>query len=149
EDLHAAAVVAALEGGVDLAPQRCNGLRHLPRFGLDLSFQFDRRVGEVVAFVRLAGGDGGDGQQQDERGCKGSANERAHGGTSIFPSGWGSRTGRQDQRQNMSGSWPSHAPPRPTGPRAQRPDGVPTWRTCIIFITRTPLCPTPPSGSRG
>src|SRR5262249_18036543 len=83
EDLHAAAVVAALEGGIDLAPQRSNGFRRLPRLSLDLGFQFHRRVGEIGAFERLVGGDGGDGQQQDERGCKGSANERAHGGTSI------------------------------------------------------------------
>ena len=42
-----------------------------------------RRVGEIGAFERFVGGDGGDGQQQDERSCNGSANERAHGGTSI------------------------------------------------------------------
>src|SRR5262249_33294879 len=83
EDPHAAAVVAALEGGGALATQRGNGFRPPPRFGLDLRFQFDRRVGEIGTFERLVGGDGGDGQQQDERGCKGSANERAHGGTSI------------------------------------------------------------------
>src|SRR5262249_62083150 len=68
EDPHAAAVVAALEGGVDLAPQRGNGFGHLPRFGLDLGFQFDRRVGEIGAFERLVSGGGGGRQQQAQRG---------------------------------------------------------------------------------
>src|SRR5262249_37231486 len=50
EDPHAAAVVAALEGRVDLAPQLGNGFRYLARFGFDLGFELDRRVGEIVAF---------------------------------------------------------------------------------------------------
>jgi hypothetical protein len=95
EDLHAAAEIVALECGVGLAPQRRGGLRHLACLGLDLSFQLDRRVGEIIAFERLVGGDGGDGQQQDERGCNGSANERKHGKTSI-PVGRGIRTGRPE-----------------------------------------------------
>ena len=75
-----------------------------PGFGLDLGFQLDRRVGEIVALERLVGGDGGDGQQQDERGGKGSANEREHGGSSI-PVGRGNPNGAaQDERQNMSRS---------------------------------------------
>ena len=92
QDLHAAAEVVALEGGIRFAPQRCGGLRHLARFGLDLGFQFDRRIGEIIALERFVGGDGGDGQQQDERGCIGSANEREHGGSSI-PVGRGFRSG--------------------------------------------------------
>ena len=50
EDPHPAAVVPALEGGVDLAPQLGNGFRHLARCGPDLGFELDRRVGEIVAF---------------------------------------------------------------------------------------------------
>jgi hypothetical protein len=77
-DLHAAAKVVALERGVGLAPQRGGGLRHLAGLGL-IWAQLDRRVGEIVALERLVGGNRGNGQQQDERGC-GSANERDHGG---------------------------------------------------------------------
>ena len=59
EDLHAAAEIVALEGGVRLAPQRRGGLRHRARFGLDLRFELDRRVGEIVALEGLVGGNGG------------------------------------------------------------------------------------------
>src|SRR5262249_6151440 len=92
EDPHGAAVVAALEGGVDLAPKRGDRFCHLPRFGLDLGFQFDRRVGEVGAFEHLVGGDGGGGQQQDQRGCNSTASERPHGGTAN-PVGVGKQDG--------------------------------------------------------
>src|SRR5262249_12618420 len=115
----------------------------------DLGFEFDRGVGEIGTFERLVGGDGGGGEQQDERGCYGSANERAHGGTSIPRRGGEAGRGRQDQCQNMSRSWPSLAARRRTGHRAQGPDDVPKHLTFIIFIRRTRLCPTPPSGSRG
>ena len=92
EDPHAAAVVAALKGGVDVAPQLGNRLRHLARVGLDLGFELDRRFSEIIAFEYFVGGDGGGRQQQDERGCKRSANERAHGGTSV-PAGVGKPNG--------------------------------------------------------
>ena len=92
EDLHAAAEVVALEGGIRFAPQRRGGFRHLTRFALDLGFQLDRRIGEIIAPERFVGGNGGDGQQQNERGCAGSANEREHGGSSI-PVGRGFRSG--------------------------------------------------------
>ena len=68
------------------------GFDDLTGFGLDLGFELDRRIGEIVALERLVGGNGGDGQQQNERGCEGSANEREHGGTSI-PVGRGNPNG--------------------------------------------------------
>ena len=83
ENLHAAAEIVALESGVGFAPQRGGGLGHLACFGLDLGFQLDRRVGEIIALERLVGGDGGDAEQHDERGCKRSANERGHGGPPV------------------------------------------------------------------
>ncbi len=104
EDLHAAAEIVALEGGVGLAPQRGGGLGHLAGFGLDLGFELDRRIGEIVALEGLVGGDAGSGQQQDERSCEGSANEREHGGP-PFPSAGESERGHcKDERQNMSRS---------------------------------------------
>ena len=109
EDLHAAAEIVALEGGIGLAPQRGGGLGHLPGFGLDLGFELDRRIGEIIALERFVGGDGGSGQQQDERSCEGSANEREHGGPPV-PAGGGNPNGGhcKDERQNMSRSWPSY-----------------------------------------
>ena len=92
EDLHAAAEVVALEGGVGLAPQRGGRLARLAGVGLDLGFELDRRIGEVIALEGLVGGDGGNGQQQDERSCKGSANERRHGGPPV-PAGRGNPSG--------------------------------------------------------
>src|SRR5262249_22537653 len=59
-----------------------------------------------------------------------AARTNARMGGPPFPSGWGSRTGRQDQRQNVSTSWPSRATYRPTGARAQGPDGAPKRLTC-------------------
>ena len=50
------AEIVALEGRVRLAAQRGGGLRHLPGIGLDLGFQPDRGVGEIVALERLFGG---------------------------------------------------------------------------------------------
>src|SRR5262249_46602042 len=98
ENLRRAAEIGALERGIGLAAKRSGGFRHLARLGLGLRFQFDRPIGEIVALERPLGSQGGGRQQQDERGCKGSANERAHGAP-PFPSGWGSRTGRRDQPQ--------------------------------------------------
>ena len=68
------------------------GLVDLAGVGLDLGFELDRRVGEIIALERLVGGDGGNGQQQDERSCKGSANEREHGGPPV-PAGRGNPNG--------------------------------------------------------
>ncbi len=53
EQLHAGAEIVALEGGVGLAPQRGGGLGDLAGFGLDLGFELDRRIGEIVALERL------------------------------------------------------------------------------------------------
>src|SRR5262245_28237500 len=69
-----------------------------------------------------------------------AARTNARMGGPPFPSGWGSRTGRQDQRQNVSRSWPSRATLRRTGGRAQGPDGVRKRLTCrSFFITRRGL----------
>ncbi len=95
EDLHAAAEIVALERGVGLAPQGLRRLGDLAGLALDLGFELDGRVDEVVALERLVGGNGWNGQQQDERGCSGSANEREHGVFLQFPLGGESRTGRQ------------------------------------------------------
>ena len=83
ENLQSAADVVALEGGIGLAPQHGGRLGHLAGFGPDLGFEPGGRGGEIVVLERLVGGNGGNRQQQNERGCAGSANEREHGGTSA------------------------------------------------------------------
>ena len=104
ENLQGGAEVVALEGGVGLAPQHGGGLGDRSGFGFDLGFELDRRVGEIVALEGFVGGNGGDGQKYDERGCNGSANEREHGETSI-PVGRGNPSGAaQDECQNVSRS---------------------------------------------
>ena len=92
ENLHAGAKVVALEGRIGLAAQHRGRLRDLPGLGLDLCFQLDGGVGEVVAVERLVGGNGGSGQQQDERGGERTAGEREHGGP-PYPSAGGIRAG--------------------------------------------------------
>ncbi len=98
EDLHAAAEVVALEGGVGIAPQRGGRLRHLAGLGLDLRFQLERGVGEIATFERFVGGEGGDGQKRNERSCAGSANEREHGGPPV-PGRRGNPDGGQRQAE--------------------------------------------------
>ncbi len=83
ENLQSAADVVALEGGIGLALQHGGRLGHRAGFGPDLGFEPGGRGGEIVALERLVGGNGGSRQQQNERGCAGSANEREHGGTSA------------------------------------------------------------------
>ena len=79
ENLHAGAEVVALEGGVSFPPQRDGGLGDRPGLTLDLRFEFDGGVGEVVALVRLVGGNDGEGQQNNQRGGNNTANKRKHG----------------------------------------------------------------------
>src|SRR6185295_15304648 len=82
EQLHAGAEVVAREGGVGLTLQGSRGLGDLAGLGLDLRFELDRRVGEVIALVGFVGGDGGGGERQDERSGENTAGEREHGETS-------------------------------------------------------------------
>ena len=71
------------------------GLGDLAGFALDLRFELDRRVGEIVALEGLVGGDGGDNRKTTSA-RNGSADEREHGETSLpvgrdNPSGGGAR----------------------------------------------------------
>ena len=50
------AEIDALEGGVGVGFQRRVGLGDRPRLALDLGFQLDRGIGEIVAFEGLVGG---------------------------------------------------------------------------------------------
>ena len=58
QDLHARAKIVALEGGISLAPQRRRGLADLTGLSLDLGFELDGGVGEIVALEGLVGGKG-------------------------------------------------------------------------------------------
>ena len=55
EDLHAGAEIAPRERRVRVAAQRRHRLRHRAGVLLDLAFELDRRVGEIVALERLVG----------------------------------------------------------------------------------------------
>ncbi len=104
EQLQAAAEVVALEGRVRFPPQRRGGLGDLAGLGLDLRFELDRRVGQIVALEGLVGGNGGNGQQQYDRGGKNTAGKREHGETSGAQ-GWGkSVRACQHDRAKMSRS---------------------------------------------
>jgi hypothetical protein len=56
EDLQADAEVGAPEGGVGVAPQGRGGFGDRPRLALDLGFQLDGRIGQLVALERLVRG---------------------------------------------------------------------------------------------
>ena len=56
EKLQAGAEIVALEGGVGVAPQRRGRAGDRAGLGLDLGFELDRRVGEIVALERLLRG---------------------------------------------------------------------------------------------
>ena len=104
ENLQSAADIVALKGGIGLALEHGERPGRRTGFGLDLGFELDGRGGEVVTLERFVGGNGGNGQQQNERGCAGSANEREHGETSDarrrgIPSGT-----QRDDGKNMSRS---------------------------------------------
>jgi hypothetical protein len=51
----------------------------LPGIGLDLGFQPDRGLREVVSFKGLVGGNGGQTCKSDERGSKAGTKMRKHG----------------------------------------------------------------------
>ena len=46
----------ARKRGVSLAPERGGILGNLTGFGHDLGFQFDSRIGQIIALKRLLGG---------------------------------------------------------------------------------------------
>src|SRR5262245_46935451 len=63
-----------------------------------------------------------------------AARTNARMGGPPFPPGWGSRTGPQDQRENMSRSWPSRAGRRRRRDKATRwlgRDGVGLWHCAV------------------
>src|SRR5262249_10867360 len=104
----------------------------------DLRLELDRGVGEVVALERLGGGQGGDGQYEDERGCTGSANERDPGRPPI-PVGRGNteRERAEAEWQNRSASW-AKPPQRRTHRSAARSPAA-----SRKYLTRKQVFPPP------
>jgi hypothetical protein len=89
EDLQAGAEIVAPEGRVRVALERGQGLGHRPGIALDLGFELDRRIRQILALVGLFGRRrcGCErGQQNNERGCDAGADERKHG-VDLLPVG--------------------------------------------------------------
>ena len=75
------------------------GLRHLAGFGLDLGFELDRRVGEIIALEGLVGGDGWERTTAGRARLQRQRERTRAWGTSI-PVGRGDPNGvMQDERQ--------------------------------------------------
>ncbi len=83
QHLHAAAEIVLGECRVCLAPQRRERLRDRAGVLLDLGFELDRGVREVVVLEGLVGGDGGKRRKNDERGNEAGAERREHRRTSL------------------------------------------------------------------
>jgi len=91
EDLQAGAEIVAAEGAVGVRFQRRIGLGHRAGFALDLGFQLDCRIGEIVAFERLVRGLRRH-QAKRQRGAKcGCANETDHDRAPWRPKGRSNR----------------------------------------------------------
>src|SRR5215207_3849077 len=81
--------IATIEGSVRLAPQRCHRFCHGAGVPLDLAFELDRGVGQVIALERLVGSNGAKRRKGDQRGESAGAKERAHC-ENLLPGAWGS-----------------------------------------------------------
>src|SRR5262249_31416310 len=91
DELQPAAKIIAGKGRIDVAAQRGGVAGDLAGFRLDLAFQLDRGIAEIIALKRLLGGciererDGQDRKRQkaSERGDDTGADKREHGWISL------------------------------------------------------------------